>query len=449
MTLHIHFVGIKGSGMCALAQVSTEIEGAIVTGSDVEERFFTDAILERAQIPVLPFSPKNVENADLVVASPAYNDQHPEIARAKELNIPVLSYPQYLGRLMLKKRGIAVTGTHGKTSTTAMIGLILMRAGLDPTIVVGSNVPSLGGNAHSGQGEFFLAESCEYRRHFLNYSPQYLIITNIDFDHPDYFRDLQDVILAFQQMAQKIPPSGHIFICADDPNRQAIKSLAPITTFGLAADADVRATDITYHDEVSTMKILISGKYEGDLVLNVYGKHNIFNALAAIAFCHEIGIPIPEILKSLSLYSGTKRRFEHLGVKDGALIVDDYAHHPTEIRTTLEGARLSFPDRRIRAIFQPHTFSRTEKLLNDFSCAFKSADEVVIADIFASARENNPNTISSVTLAEMIQKQGIPASYIGTIEDIKSYVEQTLAPKDLVLTLGAGDIYKVGQELIC
>jgi UDP-N-acetylmuramate--alanine ligase len=435
--------------MCALAQVSADIEGATITGSDIEERFFTDAILERAKIPVLPFSPKNVEHADLVVASAAYTDQHPEIARAKELNIPVLSYPQYLARLMLKKRGIAVTGTHGKTTTTAMIGLILMQSGLDPTIVVGSNVPDLGGNAHSGQGEFFLAESCEYRRHFLNYSPQYLIITNIDFDHPDYFRDLEDVILAFQQMAQKIPPSGHIFICADDPNRQAIKGKAPITTFGLSADADVRATEITYKDEVSTMKILISGKYEGDLVLNVYGKHNILNALAAIAFCHKIGIPLPKILKSLSTYTGTKRRFEHLGVKDGALIVDDYAHHPTEIRITLEGARCSFPNRRIRAIFQPHTFSRTEKLLQDFSCAFQSADEVVIADIFASARENNLNTVSALTLAEMIQKQGIQASYIGTIEDIKTYVEKTLAPQDLVLTLGAGDIYKVGQELIC
>jgi UDP-N-acetylmuramate--alanine ligase len=449
LTLHIHFVGIKGSGMCALAQISAEIERVTITGSDIEERFFTDIILERANIPVLPFSPKNVEKADLVVASAAYTDQHPEIARAKELNIPVLSYPQYLARLMLKKRGIAVTGTHGKTTTTAMIGLILMQSGLDPTIIVGSNVPSLGGNAHTGRGEFFLAESCEYRRHFLNYSPQYLIITNIDFDHPDYFRDLEDVILAFQQMAQKIPPGGHIFICADDPNYQAIKSQVPLTTFGLSAEADVRATDITFNDEVSTMKIYISGKYAGDLVLNVYGKHNILNALAAIAFCHKIGIPLPQILKSLSLYTGTKRRFEHLGVKDGALIVDDYAHHPTEIRTTLEGARRSFPNRRIRAIFQPHTFSRTEKLLKDFSCAFQSADEVVIADIFASARENNSNTVSALTLAEMIQKQGIQASYIGTIEDIKSYVEKTLAPQDLVLTLGAGDIYKVGQELVC
>jgi UDP-N-acetylmuramate--alanine ligase len=247
--------------MCALAQVSAEIEGATITGSDIEERFFTDIILEQAQIQVLPFAASNVEQADLVVASPAYNDLHPEIARAKELKIPVLSDPQSLGRLMFKKRGIAVTGTHGKTTATAMIGLILMEAGLDPTIVVGSNVPSLGGNAHSGQGEFFLAESCEYRRHFLNYSPEYLIITNIDFDHPDYFRDLQDVILAFQEMAGKVSVQGHIFMSADDPNCQAIQSPAAITTFGLSAAADIRAADICCKNEVSTMKIYADGKY--------------------------------------------------------------------------------------------------------------------------------------------------------------------------------------------
>jgi UDP-N-acetylmuramate--alanine ligase len=294
-----------------------------------------------------------------------------------------------------------------------------------------------------------LAESCEYRRHFLNYNPEYLIITNIDFDHPDYFRDLQDVILAFQEMAEKISARGHLFISADDPNCLLIQSKAPITTFGLSSAADIRATEICYKDEVSTMKIFVAGKYAGDLTLNVYGKHNILNALAAIAFCQKIGLPLPRIFQSLSQYTGTKRRFEHLGVRNGAMIVDDYAHHPTEIRTTLEGARLSFPNRRIRAIFQPHTFSRTEKFLQDFSSAFHSADEVVIADIFASAREKDTHTVSALTLAEMIQKQGTRASYIGTIEAIKSYVVQTLAADDLVLTLGAGDIYKVGQDLVC
>ncbi|GAB6172050.1 UDP-N-acetylmuramate--L-alanine ligase [Paradesulfitobacterium aromaticivorans] len=448
MPLHIHFVGIKGTGMSALAQVSAKIEGASISGSDVEERFFTDAVLERAQIPVLSFSPENVAKADLVVASAAYTKEHPEIARALELKIPVLSYPQYLGRLMSKKRGIAVAGTHGKTTTTAMIGLILLQAGIDPTIVVGSDVPSIGGNAYSGHGEFFLAESCEYRRHFLNYSPEYLIITNIEFDHPDYFSDLSDVITAFTEFAAKVPPTGRIFLWAEDPNRATIKSKAPITTFGFAADADIRATDIMFHDQGSSLKVMIDDSFVGTLELHVAGKHNILNALAAIALCREIGIPLTQIITSLSQFNGTKRRFEHIGNRDGALIVDDYAHHPTEIRTTLEGARLSYPDRRIRAIFQPHTFTRTEKLLEEFSLAFGSADEVVIAEIFASAREQNLHTISATVLAELIQKQGIQVRYFSTLDAIKTYVAETIAPQDLVLTLGAGDIYKVGQGLV-
>ena len=435
--------------MSALAQISAQIEDATISGSDVEECFFTDSVLERAHIPVLSFSPKNVENADLVVASAAYTNLHPEISRAIELNIPVLTYPQYLGRLLSKKRGISVSGTHGKTSTTAMIGLVMLQAGLDPSIVVGSDVPSIGGNAHSGKGEFFLAESCEYRRHFLNYSPEHLVITNIDFDHPDYFKDLDDVISAFAELAKKVPAQGHIYVWEEDPNRKSLTSEAPFTTFGLSETADVRATEILFQDERSSMKIMIKGEYVGDLTLHVAGRHNIINALATIALCHEIGIPIQVILFNLSLFNGTKRRFEHIGSnKNGALIVDDYAHHPTEIRTTLEGARLSFPHRRIRAIFQPHTFSRTEKLLQEFSQSFQGADEVVVADIFASAREREHHTVSSLTLAELIVKQGVKARYIGTLEDIGTYLTKTLGPDDLVITLGAGDIYKVGIGIV-
>jgi len=449
LALHIHFVGIKGTGMSALAQISAQIEGATISGSDVEESFYTDSVLKRANIPVLGFSPINVESADLVVTSAAYTNQHPEIARALELNIPVLSYAQYLGRLLAKKRGICVTGTHGKTTTTAMMGLVMLQAGLDPTIVVGSDVPSIGGNAHTGKGNFFLAESCEYRRHFLNYSPEHLIITNIEFDHPDYFKDLEDVISAFAELALKVPAHGHIYVWDEDPNRKSLESAAPITTFGLSESADIRATEILFKDEKSSMKIMLKGQYVGDLNLHMAGRHNILNALATIALCCEIGIPIKEILYSLSQFNGTKRRFEHIGSNtNGALIVDDYAHHPTEIRTTLEGARLSFPDRRIRAIFQPHTFSRTEKLLLEFSQAFQGADEVVIADIFASARELEHYTVSAPNLAELILQQGIQARYIGTLDDIKVYLNQTLAPEDLVLTLGAGDIYKVGLDIV-
>ncbi|MFA6808850.1 MAG: UDP-N-acetylmuramate--L-alanine ligase [Eubacteriales bacterium] len=449
MSVHIHFIGIKGTGMSALAQIASKIENAVITGSDVHQRFFTDTILEKAGIQVLEFNPLNVDNADIVVTSAAYNDQHPEISRAKELNIPVFTYPEYLGKLMSKKTGICVSGTHGKTTTTAMLGKILLDSELDPSIVVGSDVPCIGGNAHAGKGELFLAESCEYRRHFLNYSPQYLIITNMELDHPDYFKDLDDVISAFAQLAHKLPSNGNLIIWNEEPNKDRILSKALITTFGLSSNADVRATNILYNANGCQFDVYIKNEFTGTLNLAVSGKHNVLNALAAIALSTTIGIPSDRVLQALNCFNGTKRRFEKIGTKNGALIVDDYAHHPTEIQTTLDGARLSFPQRRIRAIFQPHTFSRTERLLTEFSKAFQVADEVIVAEVFSSAREKRTNSFSSSILADLIRENGINTLFFPTLEEISTYLSHTLKSDDLVITLGAGDVYKVGQSLVC
>ncbi|WP_041444942.1 UDP-N-acetylmuramate--L-alanine ligase [Syntrophobotulus glycolicus] len=450
MSLHIHFVGIKGTGMSALAQIACLLENSVITGSDVPQKFFTDELLEKAGITVKEFDPINVENADMIVASAAYDDHHPEIARAKELNIPIYSYPQFLGLLMSKKCGICISGTHGKTTTTAMIGKILVDSGIDPSIVVGSSVPSIGGNARAGKGNYFVAESCEYRRHFLNYSPQHLVVTNIEFDHPDYYKDIHDVIAAFQSLTGKLPANGNLIIWQEDPNRTQIQTKAPITTYGFSEDADIKAENIVYSNGGSIFSVVINKESIGTLMLPVAGKHNILDALAAIALAFRLGIAPSEIIRSLSGFDGTKRRFERLGTKNGAVIFDDYAHHPTEIQTTLDGVRLCFPDRRIRAVFQPHTFSRTEKLLYEFSEAFSLADEVVLADIFSSARENKTcdSTVSSSNLATLINQKGIDTKYFPTLDEISSYLGQTLQEGDLVITLGAGDIYKVGQVLI-
>lgn len=449
MQLHIHFVGIKGTGMSALAQITSMIEDALITGSDVTQKFFTDTILERAGINVLNFDPGNVVNADLVVASAAYDESHPEIQKAKELKIPLLTYPQFLGKLMAKKKGICVAGTHGKTTTTAMVGKILLDTGYDPSVVVGSDVPCIGGNAHAGQGEFFLAESCEYRRHFLNYSPEHLIITNMELDHPDYFKDLNDVVSAFSELAAKLPATGNLIIWHDDPNRSAIRTKAVVTTFGLSADADVTARNVVFNDTGCSFDVILHGQDMGCLQLAVSGRHNILDALAAIALTSRLGVPSAGILQALSGFNGTKRRFERLGTRNGAVIVDDYAHHPTEIQTTLDGARRSYPGRRIRAVFQPHTFSRTEKLFYEFSQAFQEADEVVLAEIFSSAREKKSSVnISSAMLADLIREKGITTRYFATLEEISSYLDQTLTEDDLVITLGAGDVYKVGQILV-
>lgn len=449
MQLHIHFVGIKGTGMSALAQITSQIENAFVTGSDVDQKFFTDTILEKAGITVLDFNPENVVNADLVIVSAAYDDSHPEINKAKELNIPLLTYPQFLGKLMSKKRGICVAGTHGKTTTTAMVGKILLDYGLDPTIVVGSDVPCIGGNAHAGKGDFFLAESCEYRRHFLNYSPEHLIITNMELDHPDYFQDLNDVVSAFSELAQKLPSEGNLVIWHDDPNRNLISTKAKVTTYGFSPEADVRAINPVYNGSGSSFDVIVGTESIGNITMIVSGKHNILDALAAIALTSRLGIPFSSIIQSLKDFNGTKRRFEKLGTRNGALIVDDYAHHPTEIQTTLDGARRSYPGRRIRAVFQPHTFSRTEKLFHEFSQAFQEADEVLLAEIFSSAREKScgANSISSAKLAEVIGEKGIAAKYFPTLEEISSYLNETLSEDDLVITLGAGDVYRVGHIL--
>lgn len=446
--MRIHFVGVKGTGMSALAQISTKMENADITGSDVSESFFTDILLEKAGITVLPFSSENISGVDLVVASAAYGKDHPEITAAISHNIPVLSYPEYLGRLMSKRRGVNISGTHGKTTTTALVGSILLDAGLDPTIVVGSNVPSLGSNAYAGTGEFFVAESCEYRRHFLNYNPEYLAILNMELDHPDYFRDLDDVINAFQELANKVPSHGRIIICGDDANWQRISSNAPVITYGLQKHNHYRAENISFDQGNTTFELMYKGERLGNFQLAVTGRHNVLNSLAAIALSRELGAGLESIRKTLSQFRGTKRRFEKLGEYNGALIMDDYAHHPTEVNATLEGARLAFPQRRIIAVFQPHTFTRTQKLLDDFAKSFSFADEVVVANIFSSAREKEGSGVNSETLANKLRSNGVNAVFMPSFQDIKSYLSEHLTKDHLVLTMGAGDIYKVGLDLV-
>jgi len=448
MTMRIHFVGVKGTGMSALAQISAKMENAQITGSDVSERFFTDAVLEKAGIEVLPFSPENVDSSDLVVASAAYTKDHPEIARATKLGIPVLSYPEYLGHLMSRKRGVCVTGTHGKTTTTAMVSLVLLEAGFDPTIVVGSDVPVLGGNAYAGKGDLFVAESCEYRRHFLNYQPEFLVILNMELDHPDYFKDLDDVVEAFQSMAAKVPPDGKIVLWGDDPNCTRIKSNSPVITYGFNPDNTYHAINPTFSDGRCSFEVMYAGSSLGVFSLGTTGNHNVLNCLASIALCRSLGVSDELIRSSLNKFSGTKRRFERIGEYNGALIVDDYAHHPTEVSATLQGARQAYPSKKIIAVFQPHTFTRTKKLLDEFSRSFSQADEVIIANIFASAREKEGVGISSETLAERIRANGVNASFLGDFQQIKNYLSGKLDENALVLTMGAGDIYKVGLALL-
>jgi UDP-N-acetylmuramate--alanine ligase len=449
LTQRIHFVGVKGAGMSALAQITRRMAQAEVTGSDTEQIYFTDELLRRAGIEVLPFAAANVDQADIVVHSPAYGEEHPEIKRARSRGLPLYSYPEFLGRLMAKKRGICVAGTHGKTTTTAMIGKIMLDAGWDPSLLVGSEIPCLNGNSHVGDGDYFVIEACEYRRHFLNYAPLFLVITNIELDHPDYFHSLEDVTAAFAEFAAALPAAGGLIIWDGEPRRPAIRTQAPVVTFGFGADADVRAAAVEFGGGGSSFDLYAGKERLGRLHMAVSGRHNILNALAATALTIRLGIPAEKILPALTAFSGAKRRFETIGSRAGAPVIDDYAHHPTEIRATLSAARLSFPHRRIRAVFQPHTYSRTRRLLPDFAMSFADADEVVLADIFPSAREKKePQTLTSGHLAELITNTGVKARYFPYLSEITTYLSQTLRSDDLVLTLGAGDVYRVGEDLL-
>jgi UDP-N-acetylmuramate--alanine ligase len=384
-----------------------------------------------------------------VVHSPAYGTDHPEITRARLIGLPVYSYPEFLGRLMAEKRGVCVAGTHGKTTTTAMIGKIMLDAGLDPCLLVGSEVPCLHGNAHVGTGDYFIIEACEYRRHFLNYAPLFLVITNIELDHPDYFRNIDDVAEAFAEFAGALPAAGGLIIWDEEPQRPKIRTSAAVSTFGFSERADVRAINVEFDGEGSRFDLRLSGEFAGSLRLAVSGRHNILNALAAVALTLRAGVPAERILTALADFNGAKRRFETLGRRNGAPIIDDYAHHPTEIRAALSAARLSYPRLRVRAVFQPHTYSRTRRLLPDFALSFAEADEVVLAEIFPSAREKKePQTLSSARLADVITKSGVPARYFSTLAEISAYLSRTLRADDLVLTLGAGDVHRVAENLL-
>jgi UDP-N-acetylmuramate--alanine ligase len=442
-------VGIKGTGMSALAQITRKMEDALITGSDTAQVYFTDGVLARAGIAVTEFDPVNVEQAEVVVFSPAYDDENVELKRARELELPCYSYPQFLGQMMAKKRGVCIAGTHGKTTTTAMAGKILMDAGLDPCLLVGSDVPCLNGNSHVGDGDFFLVESCEYRRHFLNYQPEFLVITNIELDHPDYFRDLDDVVAAFAEFAGKLPPAGRLIIWEEEPCRAAIRTAAPITTFGFSEAASVRGHDLSFSDRGCEFGVTVADRYLGRLSLAVSGAHNILDALAAIALTLHLGVPPETIIGALTGFNGTRRRFERLGEYGTMPVIDDYAHHPTEIKATLRAARLTFPRGRVRSVFQPHTFSRTARLLGEFAQAFTDADEVIIADIFPSAREKREaQSLSSADLAALIATSGRNVVYLTSFEEIAAYIRQTATEGDILLTLGAGDIYKVGEMVL-
>ena len=449
-TKHIHFVGIGGIGMSGIAELLLNL-GYKVSGSDLHSTAITRNLARLGGIIYQGHDGAWIEGASVVVTSSAISADNPEVVKAREQNIPVIMRAEMLAELMrLKKYGIAIAGSHGKTSTTSMVSWMLSHAGLDPTIVIGGKVDALGGNAKLGEGEFLVAEADESDGSFLKLSPVLEVITNIDLEHLDYYRDLDHIKQTFLQFIEKIPFYGAAIICLDDPN---IAEILPaikkrIITYGLTPQSDLYGENITWQD--GRVHFTVKGS-EGELGrLNIAppGMHNVYNALAVVAVGLELELPFAKIQSALQSFAGVQRRMEKKGEVDGMSIVDDYGHHPTEIRATLAAIKQAWPEKRLVVLFQPHRYSRTKALFKEFQTCFHRADYLVMTDIYAASEQPLEGVTGESLLSAVVHHGQRNTRYIGKVEKMAVELLPMLKPGDLVLTLGAGNIVKVGEELL-
>ena len=439
--------------MSGIAEVLLNL-GYHVTGSDVRRSALTDR-LERLGASVFEgHRAANIEGAQVLVTSTAVRPDNPEVVEALHQQVPVIPRAEMLAELMRLKYGIAIAGSHGKTTTTSMVATVLDRAGVDPTVVVGGRVNTLGSNAKLGRGDFMVVEADESDKSFLKLSPTIAVVTNIDLEHLDFYHDLEEIRAHFVQFVNKVPFYGSVIICLDDPNIQTIipQISRRMITYGLRAQAEISASEEQFsrEDFSSSFAVRFRGEELGRIKLHVPGRHNICNALAAVAVGMELEIDFQLIAEGLESFRGTERRFQIKGsIKSGAegiLVVDDYGHHPTEIRATLAAAQMG--GRRIVVLFQPHRYTRTAALHEEFARSFYDADTVLLCDIYAASEDPIPG-ISSERLAEEIEKFGHrKVRYIGGVEQGAAALAQAVQPGDLVLTLGAGNVWRAGEELL-
>lgn len=443
---HVHFVGIGGIGMSGIAEVLLNL-GYKVTGSDVRETAITRRLEQCGATVSLRHLANNVVGAHVVVISSAVRPDNPEIEEAQRLKIPVISRAEMLAELERLKYSISVAGTHGKTTTTSMIAIILDRAGFDPTVVVGGLLNTIGSNARLGKGEYIVLEADESDRSFLLLSPTIAVVTNIEADHLDQYRDLDDIKAAFLSFINKVPFYGAAILCLDEP---VVQSLIPevkrrIVTYGTAAQADISIVDINTDGLRSSFTVKFNGGSRQQIKLNVPGVHNVLNATAAFAAARDMGIEPNVIAAALESFQGVDRRFQ-VKSHDGITVIDDYAHHPTEIRATLSAAK-SGNFHRIFAVFQPHRYTRTFHLMDDFARAFNLADVVLILDIYP-AGEQPIEGITTPVLIEKIKSFGHKnAIYAPDFETIESYIIANAQPGDAVVVMGAGSVTKLSDIL--
>jgi UDP-N-acetylmuramate--alanine ligase len=434
--------------MSAIARVLLEM-GYRVSGSDVMPQELTEKLARSGAKVYIGHEAAHVDGADLVVYSTALPKDNVEITAARKRNIPILHRAEMLARIMDERRGIAVAGAHGKTTTSSMIALVMERSGLDPTYIIGGEIMNVGSNAKAGEGEYVVAEADESDGSFLNYHPEIAICTNIEADHLEHYDgDFNNLKRAYARFLGQIKPGGKAIVCFDDPViREMLPNLAADTvTFGLDPAADYHAADIELGDRSVSFDVYRAAERLGRIRLSVPGRHNVYNALACVITCLHAGISFPQIAATIGEFRGAKRRFQVIGESGGIMIVDDYAHHPTEIEATIEAAKSV--GKRIIAVFQPQRYSRTFFLLEPFSRAFHGADEVIITDIYSPAGEKRIEGVTSERLVELIRQNSNPnVRFIPTKEEVERDLAERLKPGDLVLTMGAGDIWKTAHGL--
>lgn len=442
-------MGIGGAGMSGIAEVLFE-NGFVVTGSDTGDGPSIEYLKELG-IPIFPsHEAKNVENADLLVYSSAVQMDNPEIVEAKSRRIPVIRRAEMLGELMRLKYTLAVSGTHGKTTTTSMLGSIWEAAGEDPTVIVGGVVKGKGSGAKVGRGRYLIAESDEFDRSFLSMMPSSAIITNIDREHLDTYGTLDAIKDAFVAFANKVPFYGQVVVCIDNPNIQSVltRFTKPVVTYGFSRQAMYRAGNVRVEQGVSHFDVLKNNQLLGEFSIRIPGKHNVLNATATIALSHEENIPLEIVRRALSEFTGVKRRFEWIGEAAGVMVYDDYAHHPTETAATLQGARDTFPDKRIVVVFQPHLYTRTRDQYETFAEVFANCDELLTLEIYKAREKPIPGISGKLIVDSAIARGHQNAKFVETKENALAVLAQDVRPGDLVLFMGAGDIWKMERPFL-
>jgi UDP-N-acetylmuramate--alanine ligase len=444
----VYAIGIKGAGLISLVELLVS-RGIFISGSDTKEKFFTDAILKKFGVPYAEnFSPANIpSDADLIIYSTAYNaENNIEYRTCQERNLKMFSYPEILAGFFNQKYGVAVCGTHGKTTTSALLGVVLQMAGSDPSAAIGGRVINWGSNALLGKGDFFVIEADEFQNKLKLYNPKAVILTSLDFDHPDCYKNFTAYKEAFKEFVARIPASGFLFVWGDSADTLEIAAAAKcqVIKYGFLEGNDFIITDYKFQD----FKIIDSlNKDYGRFHMQLIGKHNLLNASGVVAFCAKFNIDLEKTREAIRSFRGTSRRFEYIGIRNGAILIDDYGHHPEEIKATLGAAREIYPDKNIIAVFHPHSYSRTEALLSEFAQSFDAVDKVIVLDIYGSAREN-AGKVSSKNLVDLINKYcSGKADYIPTISEAVACLQDHIGEKDVVIAIGAGNVFEVVEKL--